>query len=178
MGFRRIRTRLTASPATGYGAIAGEADGIVTIDNVPGQAEIRLLRRSDSVWIARQFGRSDGTYRFEGLPLGVEHDLIARDLFNAWDDVIVGRVLPYAPPQITTASLAFVVGVPAATQMAAQYGGEPFIWSVDVLPPGLSLSASGLWSGSPTAAGSYTVTVTVTDVFGETSARTYTVTVT
>ena len=161
-----------------YGIVAGELpDGVVTLDNVPGRAMIDLLRRVDHAWMGRTISRSDGTYRFLGLSLGVQYDIIGRDLFDVWDDVIVGRVQPYAPPQITTPALAFTVGNPATTQMAAQYGGEPFTWSADALPPGLALSTSGLWSGTPTAAGSYVVTVTVTDTFGETSARTYTVTV-
>lgn len=166
------------------GYIAGEApdavaaDGRATLDNVPGVVEVRLFSRESFALVAKQMSRADGTYRFEGLTLGVQYDIIGRDLTNTWDDVIVSRVLPYAPPQITTASLAFVVGTPAATRMAAQYGGEPFIWSADVLPPGLSLSATGLWGGTPTTAGSYTVAVTVVDVFSESSTRTYTVTVT
>lgn len=169
----------------GLGYIAGEpadsfsgADGRVSFDNVPGRAEIDIFIRAERAWIRRQVSRSDGSYLIEGLPLAVEYDVIGRDLTGVWDDVIVGRVQPYAPPQITTASMTFTVGNPATTQMAAQYGGEPFIWSADTLPPGLVLSAAGLWSGTPTAAGSYVVTVTVTDTFGETGARTYTAAVT
>lgn len=163
----------------GHGYIAGEApDGIVTLDNVPGRAEVDLLRRSDHVWLQRQISRDDGTYRFEGLPLGVEFDVIGRDMTNTWGDVIVSRVLPYAPPQITTASLSFQSGIPAAVQMEAQYGGEPFTWSVDVPPPGLSLSASGEWTGSATTPGSYPVVVSVLDTFGEGTSRSYTITVT
>lgn len=179
MGVAFLSDTFETCRTAGLGYIAGEApDGIVTLDNVPGCAEIDLFRRSDRVWLRRQVSADDGSYLFDGIPLDVEYDIIGRDITNTWGDVIVGRVRPYAPPQITTASIAFVVGNPAATQMAAQYGGEPFIWSADVLPTGLSLSATGLWSGTPTAAGSYTVVVTVVDAFGEAGTRTYTVTVT
>lgn len=165
-------------PGNVRGAISGESPGIVTIDNVPGRALIDLFRRSDRALIRMQLSADNGTYKFRGLPLGIEHDLIARDLHGEWDDIIVGRVLPYAPPQITTAALSFVVGTPATTQMAVQYGGAPFAWSADVLPAGLTLSASGLWGGTPTASGTTTVVVTCTDTFGEVATRTYTVTVT
>lgn len=170
------------TPNVGY--IAGEPadglsddDGRVTIDNVPGRAEIDLLRRSDHAWLRRQISRDDGTYRFNGIPLGVEYDVIGRDLTNTWGDVIVSRVQPYAPPQISTPSLTFTAGNPATTQMAALYGGAELTWTIDVLPPGLSLSPSGLWSGTPTA-GSTQVVITVTDEFGESGSRVYTVVVT
>lgn len=166
-----------ASGLVGY--VSGELpEGVVTMNNVPSRAEIILLRRSDLGIIQRQISAADGTYRFSAIPLGVEYDLIGRDPTGTWDDVIAGRVQPYAPPQITTAVLAFTVGNPATTQMAAQYGGEPLTWSADVVPPGLSLSASGLWGGMATVPGAYTVAITVTDTFGESGTRTYTVTVT
>lgn len=159
--------------------IGGEGpEGIVSIDNAPGRAVVDLFQRSTNAWVARAVSNSSGEYLFEGLNLGQEYDLVGRDLIGAWDDVIVGRVQPYAPPQITTSALAFVVGTPATTQMAVQYGGAPFAWSADVLPAGLTLSASGLWGGTPTAAGTTTVVVTCTDNFGEVATRTYTVTVT
>jgi hypothetical protein len=161
----------------GYGYVAGESPGIVTIDNVPGRAAVDLLRRSDHVWLRRQYSQSNGTYRFSTIPLGVEYDIIGRDLTNTWGDVIVSRVQPYAPPQISNASLAFAAGNPATTQMAALYGGAELTWSIDVLPPGLSLSPGGLWSGTPTA-GSTPVVVTVVDEFGESGSRAYTVVVT
>ena len=48
-------------------------------------------------------------------------------------------------------------------------GTSPFTWSVSAgtLPPGLTLGAStGLLSGTPTTAGSYSFTVKVTDSSG------------
>lgn len=176
---------VTIVPLPGVGYVAGEApgagadtDGRVTLDNVPGRAEVNLLKRSGFVFVAKQISRSDGTYRFSGLNLGETYDVIGRDPRGEWDDVIVGRVRPYAPPRITTPSLSFTFGNPATTQMAVQYGGAPFTWSADALPPGLSLSASGQWGGIPTAAGTTAVTVTVVDDFGESSSRAYSVTVT
>lgn len=174
---------MIALPGLGY--IAGEAptlsvpaDGRVTLDNVPGIAEVNLLLRAGLVWQARQFSHSDGTYRFDGLPLNTEYDVIGRAPSGTWDDVIVGRVKPYAPPQITTTALAFALGNPAVVQMQAQYGATPLAWAADTAPPGLVLAADGAWSGIPTSSGTTTVTATVTDAYGETATRTYVATVT
>jgi hypothetical protein len=45
----------------------------------------------------------------------------------------------------------------------ADSGGLPLSYAVSGLPPGLSASSAGLISGTPTAAGTYTVTVTAGD---------------
>ena len=69
------------------------------------------------------------------------------------------------PLQITTASLpGGTAGTAYTASLAATGGVAPYTWSVGSgLPPGLSLSAAGTISGTPTTAGSYNVTVKVTD---------------
>src|SRR5260370_26760264 len=53
---------------------------------------------------------------------------------------------------------------PYNQQLTATGGFPPYVWITDVaLPPGLSLSSSGLISGTPTAAGSYTLSINVRD---------------
>lgn len=166
-----------ASLTTGY--IAGEApDGIVTLNNVPGTAVVDLLRRADRTWLRRELSRGDGTYRFQAVPLGHEYDIIGQDPTGELADVIVGRVQPYAPPQVTNASLTFTVGVPATTQMTSQYGHAPIVWTIDALPAGLSMSTTGLWSGTPTTPGSTSVVVTATDAYSEVGTKAFTVVVT
>jgi hypothetical protein len=70
-----------------------------------------------------------------------------------------------APVSITTASLpAGVVGAAYNTTLAATGGTTPYTWSATGLPAGLTLNAStGVISGTPTATGTSTVAVTVTD---------------
>jgi hypothetical protein len=83
---------------------------------------------------------------------------------------------------ITTQSLpAGTMGVayPAA-QLAAAGGTTPYTWSIasGTLPAGLSLSSSsGAISGTPTASGSSTFTVTVTDAKGLTASAQFIITI-
>ncbi|WP_164012184.1 putative Ig domain-containing protein [Pyxidicoccus trucidator] len=71
----------------------------------------------------------------------------------------------YVPPRVTTASLpdAFL-GQPYSASLSATGGRAPLSWShTGSLPAGLSLSSSGVFSGTPTATGSASFTVTVRD---------------
>jgi len=64
------------------------------------------------------------------------------------------------------------VGVAYSDQLTVTGGTSPFTWSVSAgsLPPGVTLGAStGLLSGTPTTAGSYSFTVKVTDQSGLTA---------
>jgi hypothetical protein len=57
-------------------------------------------------------------------------------------------------------------GAYPSTTLSASGGTAPYTWAVttgSTLPPGLSLGASGTISGSPTTAGTYNFSVTVTD---------------
>jgi hypothetical protein len=55
------------------------------------------------------------------------------------------------------------VGTRASLTMRASGGTGPYTWSVTGLPPGLNINGNNVISGVPTAAGTYAVTVTVTD---------------
>ena len=70
-----------------------------------------------------------------------------------------------APPlSITTASLPNgQIGAAYTAQVAATGGVPPYTWSASGLPGGLAASAAGAITGTPTASGSFTVGVTVTD---------------
>lgn len=75
-----------------------------------------------------------------------------------------GQLLSVVAPTITTTSLnALQVGVAFSQQLAAT--GDTATWSGTV-PDGLTLSSSGLLSGTPTTAGAYSFTVTATNAGG------------
>ncbi len=58
------------------------------------------------------------------------------------------------------------VGTPYSATATAAGGTAPYAWQASGLPAGLSIAASGQISGTPTAAGTAQVTLSVTDRFG------------
>ncbi|WP_276947100.1 G1 family glutamic endopeptidase [Ferrimicrobium acidiphilum] len=78
----------------------------------------------------------------------------------------LGRVIAIIPAgtQITTSSLpSATVGMHYRDQLQATDG---VTWSATGLPPGMSLSASGLLSGTPTQAGQSDLQITATNIYG------------
>ena len=68
--------------------------------------------------------------------------------------------------QVTAAVLpTAIVGTPYSYQFAATGGTTPYSWAITsgAPPAGLTLSSGGLLSGTPTAQGSSTFTITATD---------------
>jgi outer membrane protein assembly factor BamB len=93
--------------------------------------------------------------------------------------VSVGLAPP--TPVITTKLLkSGHVGAAYSEQLAATTGTAPYRWTVasGTLPAGLTLSTAGALTGTPTAAGSPSVTFRVTDAKNATSTRSITVAVT
>ncbi|WP_421118270.1 putative Ig domain-containing protein [Aquihabitans daechungensis] len=92
----------------------------------------------------------------------------------------VGVAAPPAAPGITTTSLPDGrVGNAYSASLAATGGTGSLAWSVasGSLPPGLGLSGSQI-TGTPSTAGTSTVTLKVTDASGRSSQRTFSITVT
>jgi alpha-tubulin suppressor-like RCC1 family protein len=96
------------------------------------------------------------------LPAGTTIDTVAR---GATADFTVAQVADLA---VLSNSLPLAqVGVPYTTYAAAAGGVGGYMWSASGLPPGLSIdAASGLISGTPSAAGTSAVVLAVSDVFG------------
>ena len=89
--------------------------------------------------------------------------------------VVSGPALAFAPPPSGE------VGVAYSDPLTVTGGTGPFAWSVSAgsLPSGLTLSPStGALSGTPSAAGSYSFTVKVTDAGGQSATEAATVAIT
>ncbi|MBL9170206.1 MAG: DUF1929 domain-containing protein [Verrucomicrobiales bacterium] len=84
---------------------------------------------------------------------------------EAWSVHVNAFSLPSAPVITSVGTQLGALGLNVNLQMqAADANGDLLTWSSTGLPPGLSIApASGLISGSPTVAGSFTSTVTVSD---------------
>jgi Zn-dependent metalloprotease len=61
--------------------------------------------------------------------------------------------------------------------LTASGGTAPYTWSATGLPAGLSISSGGTVSGTPTTAGTYSVTATATDSASQTGSTTFTFTI-
>src|SRR5271157_6612525 len=73
---------------------------------------------------------------------------------------------PVLPLVISTAALpASVINVPYSATLTSTGGVGPFTWAINAgtLPPGLSISTGGVISGTPTALGTSSFKVQVTD---------------
>ncbi|RJS21998.1 endonuclease [Corallococcus sp. H22C18031201] len=88
----------------------------------------------------------------------------------------------YTAPTVTSASLPIaVLGQPYSATLTASGGKTGLSWAVTSggLPVGLSLSSSGVLSGTPTGdAATFSATFTVTDANGHTASRALTLTLT
>ena len=75
-------------------------------------------------------------------------------------------------PSVTTTSLPNGTKNSNYSQTLAVSGGSaPFTWSISGAPSWLSVSASGVLNGKPTASGTYNFTVKVTDSLGNTATQ-------
>ncbi len=67
------------------------------------------------------------------------------------------------------------VGTVYSTTLTGSGGRSPYSWTATNLPAGLSISSTGVISGTPTAAGAPGVTITVTDSDGKTASKVMTI---
>lgn len=85
-----------------------------------------------------------------------------------------------SPITISPGSLSMTAGTPFSQQLTAAGGTAPYTWALasgSTLPAGITFSASGLLSGTPTARGNHTFTVQATDNASLTASKAYTLTV-
>jgi hypothetical protein len=93
-----------------------------------------------------------------------------------YDTVVVCGTIGLAPSSPLTAGVA---GSAYSQNITASGSSSPYTYAVTggALPTGMTLSAAGLLSGTPTVTGPFSFTVTATDTFGCTGAQLYSLTI-
>ncbi|WP_367127139.1 S8 family serine peptidase [Saccharothrix sp. HUAS TT1] len=87
--------------------------------------------------------------------------------------LFTGTATPGGPSVTNPGNQSTVVGNAVSLQLSASGGSAPYAFSATGLPPGLSISSSGLVTGTPTTVGSYSVTVTATDSASRTGSTSF-----
>jgi prepilin-type N-terminal cleavage/methylation domain-containing protein len=102
--------------------------------------------------------------------------VISALISNAPSDPVFNSNL--SPTVSPVANQNTTVGTPATPVTSSYTGGtSPIVWSITGQPPGMTVTSSGKVSGTPTAAGTYTVTCRAIDGNGEIGSATFTWTV-
>lgn len=92
------RGRLSFSPHHKYGGkgyIAGQADGIVTVDGQPASRRVYLFVLPTMECIADTWSKPDGSYRFDRLDSDKEYMMVARDYKKQYEPVSYDFIKPY-----------------------------------------------------------------------------------
>lgn len=175
--YKSLRLTITTPSLPTATVGVGYAFGL-TVANGTGPYEWTLLDGTTlpaGMEMLSSIGHIQGTPTVAGT---VTLHIQVKDAFGG-TDVKYYQLTVGASVSITTTGLASAaVGEPYGQALIAQDGMAPYAWSVIAgsLPAGLSLDADGTLSGTPTAAGSATFTVQVTDAYEQTATKQFTLT--
>jgi hypothetical protein len=163
---------------TVYDGLDGTGNVLATISLAATGTPCNGSQFTFSCWKARGVA-------FTGLAKSVNFSGTANQI--GFDDITLGSQTPGVGGTLTLITSTLPNGAVNAsyppTTLQAQGGFPPYTWSAAGLPNGLSLSSSGILSGTPAVSGTFTVVVTVkdtgtSDFAQQTATRTYTLTIT
>ena len=144
-------------------------------------SELRTLGMGSVYWPglrdADWYSMTTKTGSGAGIRLSLTNASGLARLQYAWGPGGTGTTVTVTSPGNQTGT----VGTPVtAVQVTAtdSVAGQSLTYTANGLPPGLSINTSGLISGTPTTAGTSSVTVTATDATGTSATTTFTWTVT
>ncbi|MET0616308.1 MAG: putative Ig domain-containing protein [Luteibacter sp.] len=115
---------------------------------------------------------ASGSYNFTVQAL----DQAGQTASQAYGFTVIAPTFTFTPATLPAGKVG--VAYPATT-VAAAGGIAPYTYAVTAgaLPTGLTISSTGVVSGTPTAGGTPSVTITATDAFNGTGAQSYTINV-
>ncbi len=115
---------------------------------------------------------TSGTYNFTVTATGTQSNCSGTRSYTL---IIACPTITVNPATLPNGTVGSSYGIQNITQTG---GNGTMTYTVGTgFPPGLNLTTGGILSGTPTAAGTYTFTITVTSQYGCTGTRTYTVTI-
>ncbi|MFZ2642314.1 MAG: putative Ig domain-containing protein, partial [Verrucomicrobiia bacterium] len=120
---------------------------------------------SGSLPAGLSLGQYSGT--ISGTPTTAETSSFTVTL---WDDVAVNsvsadyQITVYTPPSISGSLPGGVVNMAYSQTLAVEGGSGSYSWTLSGQPTGLDVDANGTISGTPSTAGTYYMTVTLTDL--------------
>ena len=181
---RVVKSAFTVSAIATLGTTPGQV--VVTGKaGPPATGKVQLQRQVGSAWIAAGTGILTATGQFTITTILPLNDSYALRVVKPFSTTVAQGVsktfmvrVPPADPVIGTAALPkAVIGRPYTTTLAGTLGTTPYTWTATGLPAGITLTSTGVLSGTSTVAGSYPVTVTLTDSGGRVATAAYTLTV-
>jgi tectonin-like protein/PASTA domain-containing protein len=155
--FQRVKLSGSDINYTGWAQIPGSMHFVAAVKEGGGQAKLVLIGVDIHGAIYRN--TSDGL--LQSTPNGP-----MPQSWRGWTPL--PTALGGIPAVTSPGNQKTLLGAPASVALSASGGTLPYSWTVSGLPPGLAVTSSSI-SGSPTAAGPFTVSVLATDVTGEKS---------
>ncbi|BEP13699.1 hypothetical protein acdb102_20100 [Acidothermaceae bacterium B102] len=174
---RRVHVVTTAFSVSAAATLTTSAGTVVVsgIVSPPAPGTVTLQRLIGGVWTdaATDSLNTSGGYSIRvSLPTAATYSLRVVKAFSATIAQGTSKPLsvtlpPPAPVIVQTALPKAVIGRAFTTALSATAGTAPYTWSATGLPAGIALTPAGVLAGTSLVAGSYPVTVSLTDAGGQ-----------